>query len=217
MARTTKKSPAEKSEVRSGSKADISTVENSVEKSEPKAKKKVSKSFAENTIRDSETAKKRGAKGGVNSGKSRRNKKEARELAIYLLGRMTKSANAKTNLDELGVEKSEFSNMTVLLAKLFTMAMAGDIEAFRELMKLAGYDPEENRKERESVSSDERRAKELDAKLIALGKNPDGTSVSLHLNDEDANNDVVIYMPQTLSEEDCKPDEEDLTEASVAE
>lgn len=97
--------------------------------------------------------------------------------------------------------------MMALQGRLFTMAMSGNLDAYRVLMKIGGYDPEENRKERESIASDARRERELDAKVNALGRDPDGTQIALNLNDEDDNNDVVIYMPQVASEESCTTEE----------
>ena len=67
---------------------------------------------------------------------------------------------------------------------------------------------EETRKERESIASDRRRELELDAKVAALNRGGDPSGMSVNLPDEDGENDVVIYMPQIDSEEDCelKPD-----------
>ena len=76
-------------------------------------------------------------------------------------------------------------------------------------MQIGGYEPEENRKERESLSSDARREKELDAKIAALGQNGDDARVAINMNDEDYNNDVVIYMPQIASEEESQAEEQD--------
>ena len=98
--------------------------------------------------------------------------------------------------------------MAALQARLFTMAMGGNIDAYTTLMRMAGYEPEENRKERESIAADRRREIELDAKVSALGSNPEGMSASVNMSDEDGNNDVVIYMPQIASEESCEMKEE---------
>ena len=73
---------------------------------------------------------------------------------------------------------------------------------------MAGFEPEENRKERESISADRRREIELDAKVNALGVNTEGLSASINMGDEDGKNDVVIYMPQIASEESCEMKEE---------
>lgn len=154
----------------------------------------------------SEEAKKRGRAGGVKSGESRRAKRDAKSAVRYLLDLAAKGKIAD-NLRELGFPTNEQTNMAALQARLFTMAMSGNLEAYTALMRMAGYEPEENRKERESIAADRRREIELDAKVSALGSNPEGMSASVNMSDEDGNNDVVIYMPQIASEESCEPNE----------
>ena len=155
----------------------------------------------------SEEAKKLGRVGGVKSGESRRAKRDAKSAVRYLLDLAAKGKIAD-NLKELGFPANEQTNMAALQARLFTMAMGGNIDAYTTLMRMAGYEPEENRKERESIAADRRREVELDAKVAALGANPEGMSASVNMSDEDGNNDVVIYMPQIASEESCEMKEE---------
>lgn len=200
------KTAPKKSTAKSTSKKKPTTASNSPEK---KAKKKTPEGWEKNIIRDSETAKERGRNGGIKSGEVRRAKRDARETIQYMLGRMTTSQNIRDNLKELGFEVEEFSNMAALHGRLFSMAMGGNLEAYMMLMKMGGYEPEENRKERESISSDIRRAKELDAKVAALGQSGDDAKVAINMSDEDDNNDVVIYMPQIASEEDCQVTEDE--------
>lgn len=171
-------------------------------------KPKEKKTLADYTIHDSETAKRLGRNGGIKSGEVRRAKRDARDTIQYMLGRMTKSEQIVGNLKELGFEESELSNMAALHGRLFTMAMSGNLDAYMTLMRMGGYEPEENRKERESVSADRRREVELDAKVTALGSKGDNSSMALNLNDEDGDNDVVIYMPQIEPEEDCEVKDE---------
>ena len=151
----------------------------------------------------SEEAKKRGRAGGVKSGESRRAKRDAKSAIRYLLDLAAKGKIAD-NLRELGFPTNEQTNMAALQARLFTMAMSGNLEAYTALMRMAGYEPEENRKERESIAADRRREIELDAKVSALGSNPEGMSASVNMSDEDGNNDVVIYLPEVAKEEDCE-------------
>ena len=155
----------------------------------------------------SEEAKKRGRAGGVKSGESRRAKRDAKSAIRYLLN-LPPTSSIKANLSEMGFPSTEQTNMAALQARLFTMAMGGNLEAYTALMKMAGFEPEENRKERESISADRRREIELDAKVNALGVNTEGLSASINMGDEDGNNDVVIYMPQIASEESCEMKEE---------
>ena len=211
----------EKNEVQSGTEADNTVPEKAPQKktkkkTAPKGEKPKGKSFEENIIRDSETAKERGKKGGEKSGEVRRAKRDARETIQYMFSRMVVSESIKQNLKELGFEKEEQTNMAALQGRLFAMAMSGNLEAYKLLMTLGGYEPEENRKERESLASDVRRAKELDAKIEALGKKGENASLALNHDDEDGNNDVVIYMPQIQSEEDCEVKDDKPTEETPA-
>lgn len=174
-----------------------------------KGDKPKGKSFEENVIRDSETARERGRNGGIKSAEARQAKKDARESVQHFLGQMSKMETVKTNLRELGIEPENYTNMMALVGKLWSMAMAGNLDAHAMLMKLGGYDPEEIRKERESLASDRRRELELDAKVAALNRGGDPSGMSVNFPDEDGDNDVVIYMPQMDSEEDCQPKEDD--------
>ena len=162
----------------------------------------------------SEEAKKRGRAGGVKSGESRRAKRDAKSAVRYLLDLAAKGKIAD-NLKELGFPANEQTNMAALQARLFTMAMSGNLDAYTTLMRMAGYEPEENRKERESIAADRRREVELDAKVAALGANPEGMSASVNMSDEDGNNDVVIYLPEVAKEEDCEVENNTAGEADT--
>lgn len=167
--------------------------------------------FQAQVIRTSEEAKKKGSAGGKKSGEVRREnarrKRDAREAARFIL-ELAATGQLAENLEKLGVETEDQTNMAALQASLFTYAMRGDLNAYMALMKMAGYDPEENRKERESVAADRRRETEIEAKMTALGQNPDGMRTSLSLKDEDGDSDVFIYMPEIASEESCEMEEE---------
>lgn len=70
---------------------------------------------------------------------------------------MAAKGKLASNLAELGFPVNEQTNMAALQARLFTMAMGGNLDAYTALMRMAGYEPEENRKERESIAADRRR------------------------------------------------------------
>ena len=154
----------------------------------------------------SEEAKKRGRSGGVKSGAARRAKRDARSAIRYLLG-LPPTASIKANLAEMGLPVNEQTNMAALQARMLVMAIGGNLDAYSYLMRIGGYEPEENRKERESIAADRRREIELNAKVAALGGNPEGMSTSVAMSNEDGDNDVVIYMPQIVAEESCELDE----------
>lgn len=188
-------------------KPDEKPAKSAPQKGGKKSGKAKSKAFKENMIQDSETAKERGRNGGMKSGEVRRAKRDARDAIQYILSRMTKSATIRSNLKELGVEDTEFTNMIALHGRLFTMAMSGDLDAYLTLMRMGGYEPEEIRKERESLAADRRRELELDAKIEAIGRG-DHSELAVNLQNEDGSNDVVIYMPQIDAEEDCEMEPE---------
>ena len=150
-----------------------------------------------------EELKKRQRNGGKKSAEVRREKRDARQAARYILGLAAKGQISE-NLKNLGLPDGDRTNMEALQARLFTMAMSGNLDAYKELMRTAGYDPEENRRERESVSSDRRRDIEVEAKLKTLGQNIDGSTIAINQADEDGRSDVVIYMPQMMTEEECQ-------------
>lgn len=176
--------------------------------------------FQAQVIRTSEQAKKKGSAGGKKSGEVRREnsrrKRDAREAARYIL-ELAATGTVAENLEKLGVDIEEQTNMAALQASLFTYAMRGDLNAYVALMKMAGYDPEETRKERESIAADRRREAELDAKVAALGAGVDGSRAAINMQNEDGDNDVVIYMPEIASEESCEPTDEPSPEGGEAE
>lgn len=162
-------------------------------------------------VKTKEEARKRGRNGGIKSGEVRRAKKEARESIRYLLD-MAAKGTIEANLKELGFPETERTNMAALHARLFTMAMSGNLDAYMELMRIGGYEPEENRKERESIAADARRQMEMEAKVSALGGNVEDARYAVNLSDEDGHNDVVIYLPEIEKIEDCEMPPEDEVE-----
>lgn len=96
-----------------------------------------SAAFNKNIIRDSKTAKERGARGGKKAAETKRMKRDAQSSARYMLDLAAKGALDK-NLATLGYEENERTNMAALHAKLLTMAMAGDLQAYIQLMKRPG-------------------------------------------------------------------------------
>ena len=171
-------------------------------------------------IQTEEEARVKGAAGGRKSGEVRRAKRDARKAARYIL-QLAAQGTQLANVEGMGASAEDgITNMEVLQARLFAMAMSGDIKAYETLMRVAGYWAEENRAERESLASEKRKNAELEAKLKALGTNPEGASLALNMGSEDGTSDVVIYIPKMLSEADCevheeeKPDREDAQEES---
>lgn len=152
-----------------------------------------------------EELKKRQSNGGKKSGEVRRAQRDAKSAIRYLLGLPAKG-NLATNLKELGLPENEITNMAALQARMFTSIVStGDTDKYMTFMKMGGYEPEETRKERESLASDRRRDMEVAAKVAALSNSQQAKETALNMNDEDGNSDVVIYMPQL--DQEPEPDE----------
>lgn len=160
------------------------------------------KEFTDNIIRDSKTAKERGSKGGQRSQEVQRVKRDAQSSARFMLDLAAKG-KLDTNLKELGYEENERTNMAALHARLLTMAMAGDLQAYIQLMKTAGYDTEELRKDRDL----ERRISETEARISSI-TNGDvaGISYAESTNDDGDSYDTVIYVPDNGRLEKVKED-----------
>jgi hypothetical protein len=155
-----------------------------------------------------EELKKRQRNGGKKSGEVRRAKRDAKQAIKYLLG-LPAQGSLDLNLEQLGFPENERTNMAALQARLFTKAMSGDLDSYTQLMKMGGYEPEENRKERESIEANIRREMEVEAKVKALGGGVENANIAINSSDEEGNNDVVIYLPQLEKEEDCELPPED--------
>ena len=151
-----------------------------------------------------EELKKRQRNGGKKSGEVRRAKRDAKKAMEYILSRPLKgevldTVKRTTNSDPV----DGLTNIEALMARMLTKALSGDLDAFEAVMKYAGFEPEENRRERESIAADKRRMMEIEAKLNTLGQKIEGTTMAINMNDEEGNSDVVVYVPKMLNEEDC--------------
>ncbi len=130
---------------------------------------------------DHEEAVKNGRRGGIESGRKRREKRDAREAVRYILG-LAATGNFLNHTMDIGAKKKDgITNMEALQARIFTRAMTGDLEAYQILMKVAGYDEAERRKDRES----EARVRAMDKSGIPVSE---GVDVATR-------NEVMIVLP----------------------
>lgn len=128
-----------------------------------------------------EEARRRGRNGGIKSGEVRRNKKNARETMRMML-QLAAKGNIAENLEKLGVDKTDQTNFAAMCGKAFTEYMrTGDIRQLETVIKIAGYDASENRKDRES----EARIRAMDKSGIPIAGEVDASS----------RNDVLIMLP----------------------
>lgn len=139
----------------------------------------------------SEEAKRRGRLGAVKSAEVRRAKRDAKSSIRYLLDLAAKD-NLDKNLEKLGAAEEERTNMQALNARIFTMAMGGNLEAYKALMEYGGFAPDQ------SLKDEERRAR-----IKAITET--GRVDTITSSDEGGGGSVVIYMPEL----DKLPDEEE--------
>jgi len=149
-----------------------------------------------NPVRTKEEAKERGRNGGIKSGEARRQKRDAKN-AMNLLLDLAAKGNLKKNLDELGVSNEDQTNLMALQARIFAKAMTGDLAAYDRIIKIAGMDPEENRKERESIAAEKRKDEELAIKKQQV----EYYSQSGDSDDDEDVENVHIYLPYTDRDE----------------
>ncbi len=89
-------------------------------------------------IRSSSEAREKGRKGGIESGKSRREKKSYKKLAETMLSATITNANILAELKAYGIEETNVKAYTLL--GMIKASAAGSHSAFRELLKLTEED-----------------------------------------------------------------------------
>ena len=82
-------------------------------------------------------------KGGQKSGEARRKKKQIKQLITELLQSKPDMSETIGDLDE------DENRISLLVRKVYFKALSGDIKAFETLMKYAGEDPDQKRKDAE--------------------------------------------------------------------
>lgn len=152
----------------------------------------------ETRFQSGEEAAEKGRLGGIKSGETRRAKRDARQAAQKLLN-MSARGKMLENLKELGYGEDDegIKNIDVVVARLLVQAASGNLDASARLLKIAGYDYEENRLERESLNADRRKDQESAARLEAMGEGRLGRVSSSYTDGDDDSSveDVFIYLP----------------------
>ena len=138
-------------------------------------------------VRSKEEAKKRGRNGGIQSGITRRKKRDARAAAKLILYLPCTEAMEK-NLRSMSVDEEDFTNRVALFARAFAQAMTGDVRAMEFIVKIAGETPEQ----------------ELDQKRFdnEIGKQEGSNN---------AVDDWVNSIPDVIQEEEVSGDGDDST------
>ena len=125
------------------------------------------------------------AAGGRASGAARRKKRDARS-AISLLLNMAVRESLEENMEEMGFQEEDWTNMNAMWARIFTDAMSGDKAAQKMILDYGGFNPEFMLREKESKAKI-RAMKEESERRTMYGDNVDGQR-----GDAD---DIQIYLP----------------------
>ena len=89
------------------------------------------------------------SKGGIASGKARKEKKLIKENIELLLSLPIKSNKTKEQLKELGIDETEMNNQMALVIAMYQKALKGDVQAFNTLRDTIGQKPVEVQEVRE--------------------------------------------------------------------
>lgn len=85
-----------------------------------------------------EEAKKNGKKGGIASGKARRERKAMREQLEMLLKLPVKSEKTKKQIHDLGISDKEIDNQMALTISLYQEALKGNTKAYELIRDTLG-------------------------------------------------------------------------------
>lgn len=98
----------------------------------------------------SEQLRERARKGGIKSGKVRRQRKAMKEQMEMLLSLPVKSSKIKEQLKSLGIEEDEIDNQMALIVSLYQTAIKGgknSVNAFNTIMEMTEKKDKETNKE----------------------------------------------------------------------
>lgn len=93
------------------------------------------------TTLSKEEAKKNGKKGGIASGKVRRERKAMREQLEMLLNLPLKNEKLTDQIKELGITEKEIDNQMALTISLYQEALKGNIKAYEIIRDTIGEKP----------------------------------------------------------------------------
>lgn len=100
-------------------------------------------------VRTKKEAKKRGAAGGKKSGETRRKKRDVQQ-AIRWMFDAPAVGPLDLNLEKVGVEEEDRTNLTGIIVGLAMKAAQGDVTAFKALADYGGFHPDQKQKNKES-------------------------------------------------------------------
>lgn len=91
-----------------------------------------------------EKAREIGRKGGIASGKAKKQRKNMKEALNMLLSLDVKSSKAREQLRQLGIEDEDMTNEMAMMVAMFTKAMKGDRGCAEFIRDTSGQKPKEN-------------------------------------------------------------------------
>lgn len=89
-------------------------------------------------IRTESEAREKGHNGGIASGESRRKKKLLKDCMLDLLDLPISDNKKAQQLNKIGLDPEDINNRSLLTYALFTKALTGDVNAFKEIRNLIG-------------------------------------------------------------------------------
>lgn len=93
------------------------------------------------TTLSKEEAKKMGSKGGIASGKARRERKAMKEQLEILLNMPVTDSKVKNKIKKMGVEEDEMKNQMAITTALYLEALSGNTKAYELIRDTIGEKP----------------------------------------------------------------------------
>lgn len=94
-----------------------------------------------NSNQSQEEAKKNGKKGGIASGKARRERKALKEQLEILLKLPLKNEKMKKQIVDIGIDEREIDNQMALTISLYQEALTGNTKAYELIRDTLGEKP----------------------------------------------------------------------------
>ena len=177
----TDKKPRTKKEPKSAEQAETVEVEVVQEDATPKRRYGKNNNLVSIGERTTEEQRQITRKGGIASGKSRREKKNLREFGKDFLMQST-SPVFKGLMQTHEVDQDDMTNAAALFVRMFQKAMtSGDLNAARQVVEWAGMAPLQEMRENEAIARM--------AQVIQLAEGTDDENASTE-------EDVIFYIPE---------------------
>lgn len=142
-------------------------------------------------VRTKKEAKKKGAAGGKKSGEARRKKRDVQQTIKWMFESPAIGPLDK-NLQNMGVNEEDRTNLAAMVVGLALKAAAGDTVAFKTLADYGGFHPDQKQRDKESDA----RIRKMDEGVYrpSSGDPDDGEA-----------DDVMVVLPDNGREGGPKP------------